>query len=1063
MTKAKGNTTEEYEDMNMITEYFARTVEYQEKYGPQTMVLMQCGTFYEVYAYQDPENPEPYTYKGGPIYDFSQICRMAISTKTNVKYKGQSVYMAGFQHYQIDKHVQTLIQNQYTVVEIIQEDEMQTNGKKKIRRVKGIYSLGTHMTYENQGAGAAGPQSSAQWSNYIMCVWVHAFRTQYFIGIALLNTYTGQSSLMEHNLPDEKLQSTSFDDLDKYMAIYSPREIILVCDEPLQPIFIMHLNHHHTHEKVPIIKYSLELDIVQHATEQIYRRQILTNYFGQESFSQCAEFSQYELATQSFCMLMHFLEERNPNLCKHIQMPIWENASTAMILANHTLQQLNILEDSHMVASYAMNQVESQSLHSVHSWTNKCITMMGKRAFREHLTHPTFDSVWLQREYDAIYQLQQCEQTHPIIDPIRKQMRQIQDIHKMSRQMVASRMYPSGLEKLYSSICACEHVLDFFETRPKEDMKWMYGYLNISSWAAMQREIRRLRRFLDERLYMDRCARNQSTTSFDPPIIKKGFYQELDTLYEEYERSQAQLKTIHMFLERQMSPHSKLGEYVKLNITEKTNHHSLQMTIKRCETLQEKMKSYSKGPIILDNEVDFQWSEVSFVPCATKTQREIHFPLCERICRSLEQFQGRMNQMTQELFMSILQEVEKEHMETLEACCRSISLVDVLVNKCYIARKYDYVIPTLDVSEHPSKPSKPYVEAKGLRHILIEQIQQTELYVPNDICIGKDSLNGMLLFGANTSGKTSNMRALGIAVVMAQAGMCVPCASLKYKPYESLYSRIINQDNLFKGLSTFAVEMSELRTILKYANESSLVLGDELCSGTETISALSIMMSSLIQLDAKECSFMFTTHFHEIVDFSEMQALSKVQCFHLEIKYNAETGKMEYDRILKPGSGPPSYGLEVCQSLYMDPVFLSKAYEIRSTYFPGEYEGSLHLSKSRYNAKKLKGKCEICGKMSDEIHHIHPQKDANAQGMVKPGIHKNNPANLMALCEGCHERVHHPNPNFNVNSRPHSPETISRLSDDSTSISAPTVSVSVSDPVKKTKKIVKRRIKKTEI
>ena len=178
---------------------------------------------------------------------------------------------------------------------------------------------------------------------------------------------------------------------------------------------------------------------------------------------------------------------------------------------------------------------------------------------------------------------------------------------------------------------------------------------------------------------------------------------------------------------------------------------------------------------------------------------------------------------------------------------------------------------------------------------------------------------------------------------------------------------------------------------------------------------------------------------------------------------------MEYDRLLKLGSGPPSYGLEVCESSYMDPVFLSKAYEIRRTYFPGEYEGSLHLSKSRYNAKKLKGKCEICGKMSDEIHHILPQKDANAQGMVKPGVHKNNPANLMALCEGCHDRIHHPNPNFNVDSRTHSPETVSQLSDESRT-HTPVATASTAQPAQpaqpvqpaptlRLKKIVKRRIK----
>lgn len=1032
----------DYEDMNMITEFFSRTAEYQAKYGARTIVLMQCGTFYEVYAYQDPNNSEPHSYMGAPIQDFSQICHMTISTKANLKYKGQTVYMAGFQHYQVDKHIQHLIQNQYTVVEFNQIDEMQANGKKKVRKLKGIYSLGTHLNYDTNTSQPL--QTSSQWSNYIMCLWVHTHRRQYMLGVALLNTYTGQSYLMEHDIPDETLQSTSFDTLDKYMAIYCPREIILVCEDTLQPIFIGHLNDHHTHEKVPLIKYDLTHEIVQHATEQVYRRQILSQYFGSEAMAQCAEFTVYELATQGFCMLMHFLEERNPNLCKHIQMPIWENASTSMVLANHTLQQLNILEDAHIVSSYAMNQVETQTMHSVHAWINKCTTMMGKRRFREILTHPTFDSVWLQREYDAIWNIQQCEITLPILEPLRKQMRTIQDMDKLSRQLIASRMYPCGLEKLYQSVKSAVFVLDFFTDRPIQDMKWMYEYLEIESWPVLRESIDVFCTFLQKRLDMEHCIKNQSLTSFDPPILKKGIYSELDALYDEYEKCKVQLKTIHLFFERQMSPTSKLGEYVKMNVTDKTNHHSLQMTVKRSETLQQKLASYGKdGPIILDNGVDFKASEVAFLPCTTKTQREIHFPLCERICRSLEQFQGRMNQLTQVLFSDILKEVEKEHMNTIEQCAQVIARLDVLVNKAYIARKYDYCIPKMDMGPDIQKP---YVDAKGLRHILIEQIQHTQFYVPNDLCIGKDDLNGMLLFGANTSGKTSNMRALGISVIMAQAGMCVPCTTFTYHPYKSLYSRIVNQDNLFKGLSTFAVEMSELRTILKYADESSLVLGDELCAGTETISALSIMMSSLIQLDVKQCSFMFTTHFHEIVEYEELKALKKIQCYHLVIEYNAQTGKMEYDRVLKSGSGPPSYGLEVCESLYMDPIFLEKAYEIRRKYFPDTYEGSLHLSKSRYNAKKLKGKCEICGKMSDEIHHIVPQKDANMEGRIRPGVHKNNVANLMALCEACHDKQHN-----------HSNDTNTQ---DSNTVSPISCSSTIQEGVKPKKKIVKRVVKR---
>ena len=107
---------------------------------------------------------------------------------------------------------------------------------------------------------------------------------------------------------------------------------------------------------------------------------------------------------------------------------------------------------------------------------------------------------------------------------------------------------------------------------------------------------------------------------------------------------------------------------------------------------------------------------------------------------------------------------------------------------------------------------------------------------PNDIAIGMpESHTGIMLFGTNAVGKSSLIRSLGMSVVLAQAGFFVPCSSFTYKPYSSIFTRILGNDDIFKGLSTFAVEMSELRTILQLTDENSLILGDELCSGNGTL------------------------------------------------------------------------------------------------------------------------------------------------------------------------------------------------------------------------------------
>ena len=327
----------------------------------------------------------------------------------------------------------------------------------------------------------------------------------------------------------------------------------------------------------------------------------------------------------------------------------------------------------------------------------------------------------------------------------------------------------------------------------------------------------------------------------------------------------------------------------------------------------------------------------------------------------------------------------------------------MLVN---LAKEYNYSCPVIDETVE-----KSFVDIRELRHPLIEHIQQNELYVTNDICLGieepysKEEVDGILIYGTNAVGKTSFIRAVGISVIMAQSGMYVPCSYFRYKPYSAIFSRILGNDNIFKGLSTFAVEMSELRIILKMADEESLILGDELCSGTETESALSIFTAGLMDLHEKKSTFLFATHFHEICKYDEIMALNRLKLKHMSVHYDKELDCLVYDRKLKDGTGNRMYGLEVCQSLYLPQTFLEKAYEIRGKYFETT-RGELSHSPSQYNKKKIRGKCEICNdELATETHHLSPQRLSNKEGFIG-SFHKNHNANLASVCEKCHNQIH---------------------------------------------------------
>ena len=150
---------------------------------------------------------------------------------------------------------------------------------------------------------------------------------------------------------------------------------------------------------------------------------------------------------------------------------------------------------------------------------------------------------------------------------------------------------------------------------------------------------------------------------------------------------------------------------------------------------------------------------------------------------------------------------------------------DVLNNICTFVGKIDYYCCIAKVSKNncyvrpeivESKTS--FIEASDMRHPIIEKIREEIKYVPNDVVLGKNEQNGILLYGVNAVGKSSYMKSIGISIIMAQSGFCF-CRKFKFDPYKYLFTRISNNDNIFKGQSTFAVEMGEIRSIIKRTNE----------------------------------------------------------------------------------------------------------------------------------------------------------------------------------------------------------------------------------------------------
>ena len=1016
--------------MSLITTYLKLTKEYSDKYGDKTVVLMMVGSFYEIYGEKNNNSDGSFYITGSKIEEISKLCDLSVAQKT-----GQYV-MAGFTYTKIDKYLKKLQDAGYTSVVITQDPNNPSN-----RNVEGIYSPGTFFNSE-----------SVEISNNTMCIWIE--KVSYMknkstvVGIANVDIYTGRVTMFEYKTED-KHNPTTYDELERYISTYKPSEIIMITnftekilDDIITYTGILCKNIHKVilsdedsvDQQLPknisnaasaSTSSSYLISNAKKCEKQTYQSEILNKFYKYNIVTSFIEFtSMYEYATQSFIFLLNFLYEHNPNLVNKIREPIFDNKSDRVILANHSLKQLNIIEDDSYTGKYS----------SVSKFLNNCITPMGSRKFKYKILNPIFDSDKLNKEYDITDYIIN-KRGDNIITEWRSNMGELKDIEKLHRQIIHNKVTPRNLFHLYNNLST---ISSMYEKMKSDNTIMTYVLSELESKKESYdlkgkfipdicELCKNLQSYIDQHVVLEKCF-NIDNINYEENFIRPSFSETLDGIVYDYENSYIELQTIQNYFCDLISTCEKTSktekkyEYVKIHDTEKMGY-SLQTTKRRAKLLEEQLKKQLKSSgntLKTDAQIEYETYkktksilvvELSGItyPIASGSNSSIHSAQLDKICNTIIKSKQKMKVEIEKIFMELVKNIQNIFETDIQIIVDMVTMVDVLQNQAYIAIKNKYCKPvTKKKTQTQTQTSKcdSFVKARDLRHCLIEHLNTNELYVANDIELGNNTeQNGILLYGTNAVGKTSLIRALGIAVIMAQAGLYVPCSSFEYIPYKSIFTRILGNDNLFKGLSTFMVEMSELRVILKSANNFGLILGDELCSGTEMDSAISIFVAGLKKLHDAKCSFIFATHMHEINKYEEIEEMDRLSMKHLEVTYNKEKDILVYDRKLKDGPGFSMYGLEVCRSLHLPEDFLKYANEIRLKYRNSE-QSILSTKPSKYNAKKIRNMCEMCNsEMGTEIHHLQHQKNADQLNFIGH-FHKNHVANLISICEKCHDVVH---------------------------------------------------------
>ncbi|CAA6822907.1 MAG: DNA mismatch repair protein MutS [uncultured Sulfurovum sp.] len=941
----------------LLTEiYFQLQEHFESKYGNDALVFMEIGTFFEVYEVNNDE------LKIGKAKEIAELLNIQLTRKSKaiIQNSVKNPLLAGVPAVSLDRYLARLINTQkYTIIIVKQKGSMPNIQ----RYVSNVISPGTNFEYQTEAV-----------ETNLVSLTIDENQGVFSAGYAAIDITTGKTIVNEmHSSRDDK--TYALDEVFNLLQTYNTAEVIISLQNK-------EINKEWIHAYLELGQFSTSYN--EKNCKVLYQNELFKRVYDINSFLSPIEYLDLErhpYTTEALAILIEFIIEHDEAIIEKMNRPHFLGEKRYLYLGNNALEQLGVI---------SRNKSEITLLDLI----DKTSTAFGKRLLRERLLSPIIDKDILEARYDLSEKLMgRSEQydTH---------LKNIYDLERITRRIKLQKLHPVELTYIMMSLTAIVNLLQDIEVD------------NISIEKNLIDEVKEFKAYLEQTFNLDICAKFR-IDQINDNIFKDGIYPAIDNILKKQSKEIEKLETVSIHIDKlfdkdKLITNTKNG-YADIGYLESEGY-SINLTKNRFTMIEKELKeSFVSVEGVHYFFKDFHYKHL-------KNAVKINAKLFEEVTQNFENNQVRLISLVKERYLQTLLALENRFSHLLDELIVFIANIDVATSNAKCTKSMNLSRPLLE------NKSNAY-EAIGLRHPIIEANEQRGVYVPNDIYLGEGintthnhitlnasngaQVNGVLLYGINSSGKSSLMKSIGLSVILAQAGFFVPATELKLGMYDQLFTRIVSQDNLYKGLSTFSVEMMELKNIFNRATERSLILGDEISQGTETESGLAIVAGAILKLLELKSTFIFATHLHQLKNIEQLQKIDSLILLHLGVTYDESNDTLIYNRQLQLGMGSSLYGLEFAKSLHMDKKFLNNAYQIREKLLnkSSELKTLTHKKRSRYNKDLYVTKCALCEENVEDVHHIAEQNLANDAGMIG-AMDKNHKYNLIPLCKKHHHLVH---------------------------------------------------------